>query len=60
MILTHFLVLMASPTSLVAPAAALLPMTSADAVLRSGRLNLALVPALAVRAAPPVLPVRER
>jgi hypothetical protein len=60
MILTHFLVLVATPTLLVPPAASLLPLASTEAVLGSGRLDLSLVPAMPVRAATSVLPVRER
>ena len=60
MILTHFLVVVASPTQLVSPAAALLPLASTQPLLGSGRLALALVPALPVRASAPVLSVRER
>lgn len=59
MILTHFVVLAATPILLIAPAAALLPVDSTGAELSSGRLGLALVPALLVRAAPSVLQVRE-
>jgi hypothetical protein len=59
MILTHFLALLASPPLLVNPAAAVLPLTSSQPLVSGGRLELALVPALKVRAAPAVLPVRE-
>jgi hypothetical protein len=60
MILTHFLALLASPPLLVNPAAAVLPLASSQPLLSGGTLDMALAPALKVRAAPAVLPVRER
>lgn len=60
MILTHFLALIAAPARGISPAAAVLALTSSSAVLGSGRLDLAQVPALPVRAAPSVLAIRER
>lgn len=60
MILTHFLVLLASPALLVTPAPSLLPLASTEPLVGSGRIDLVLVPALPVRAAAALLPVRER
>ena len=60
MILTHFLALLASPALLIAPAPSLLPLASTEPLAGSGGLDLGLVPALPVRAAATVLPVRER
>ena len=60
MILTHFLVLFASPTLQCTPAAGVFPMASTQPLISSGLADLALVPALPVRAATPMLVVRER
>ena len=60
MILTHFLVIAASPALPVGAAASVLPLASTQPLITSGLLELALVPALPVRAAQPTLSIRER
>ena len=60
MILTHFLALIASPALLVSPAPSRLPLANTEPLVGGGRIDLALVPALIVRAAPTALAVRER
>lgn len=60
MILTHFLALIGSPSLAISPAPALLATASSGPLVGGGRLELALVPALPVRAAPPELAIRER
>jgi hypothetical protein len=60
MILTHFLALFASPTLLITPSAAAMPLNSSQPAVSSIGHDQPLAPALKVRAAPAVLPVRER
>lgn len=60
MILTHFLALVAAPRLVFNPATAVMLLASSEPLVSGGRVELALVPALKVRASPPVLPVRER
>lgn len=60
MILTHLLVLVALPPVPVAPAPGRLPLDAGQALVSGGRLELALLPALPVRAAAAVLAIRER
>lgn len=60
MILTHFLALIGSPSLAVSPAPALLAVASSGPLVGGSRLELARVPALPVRAAPPALAIRER
>ena len=60
MILTHFLALVGQPALPIIPAAAQLQLVSSEALISGGRLDLALVPAIKVRAAAPILAVRER
>lgn len=60
MILTHFLALIGSPSLAVSPALGVLALSGSGALVGGEPLNLALVPALPVRAAPPALAIRER